>query len=151
MAVRGRDLAARQGRGALTMPLLSRYYVRTALVWLAVGATLGGVILWSKASPIPGAWQLLTAHISLVTWGWLLQLSLGVAYWILPRFGSERPRPYLAAIAYTLLNAALVIALVASVLPVPWPGVPVAALQMLALAAFALHAWPRVRRSAYGK
>ncbi len=138
------------------MPLLSRFYIRTALIWLALGTTLGGIILWNKASPIPGAWQLLTAHISLVTWGWLLQLSLGVAYWILPRvpapgLGPERPRPYLAAAAYGLLNAALAVSVIASLLPVPWPGVLVAALQLLALATFALHAWPRVRRSAYGK
>lgn len=133
------------------MPTLSRFYIRTALVWLAVGTTLGGVILWSKASPVPGAWQFLTAHISLVTWGWILQLSLGVAYWILPRFGSERPRPYLAALAYGLLNAALVISVIASILPIAWPGILVSALQLLALLTFALHAWPRVRRSAYGK
>jgi hypothetical protein len=133
------------------MPLLSRLYVRTALVWLATGTTLGGIILWSKASPIPGAWQLLTAHITLVTWGWILQLSLGVAYWILPRFGAERPRPYLAAIAYSLINAALVIGAVASLLPLPWPGILVATLELLGLLSFALHAWPRVRRSAYGK
>ncbi len=133
------------------MPTLSRFYIRTALVWLALGTTLGGVILWSKASPVPGAWQLLTPHISLVTWGWILQLSLGVAYWILPRFGSVRPRPYLAVLAYVLLNTALVITVVVSLLPVPWPGILVSALQLLALLAFALHAWPRVRRSAYGR
>jgi hypothetical protein len=133
------------------MPLLSRYFVRTALIWLVVGTTLGGLILWSKVSPIPGVWQFLTAHITLLTWGWLLQLSLGVAYWILPRFGSVRPRPYLAALAYGLLNAAVVITLAASLLPVPWPGILVSTLQLLAILAFALHAWPRVRRSAYGK
>jgi hypothetical protein len=144
-------MAARQGPGALTMPLLSRFYIRTALVWLVLGTTLGGIILWNKASPIPGAWQLLTAHITLVTWGWILQLSLGVAYWILPRIGVERPRPYLAAVAYGLLNAALVIGASASLLPVPWPGILVGALQLLALLSFGLHAWPRVRRSAYGK
>jgi hypothetical protein len=133
------------------MPLLSVLYVRTSLVWLVVGATLGGAILWSKASPIPFAWQFLTAHIHLLTWGWLLQLTLGVAYWILPRFGAERPRPWLAVAAYALLNAALAITIIASLLPVAWPGILVGALQLLALFAFALHAFPRARRSAYGK
>ncbi len=133
------------------MPVLARIYIRTALIWLAVGATLGGLILWSKASPIPGAWQWLTAHITLVSWGWILQLSLGVAYWILPRFGAERPRPYLAALAYALLNAALIVSVIASLLPIRWPGILVATLQLLALASFALHAWPRARRSAYGR
>jgi hypothetical protein len=133
------------------MPLLSVLYVRTSLVWLAVGATLGGAILWSKVSPIPWSWQFLTAHIHLLTWGWLLQLTLGVAYWILPRFGSVRPRAWLAVAAYVLLNLALALTIVASLLPVPWPGVPVGALQLAALLAFALHAFPRARRSAYGK
>jgi hypothetical protein len=133
------------------VPLLSALYVRTALIWLAVGATLGGAILWSKVAPLPYAWQFLTAHIHLLTWGWVLQLTLGVAYWILPRFGTARPRAWLAVAAYVLLNAALVITVVASLLPVPWPGVLVGALQLLALFAFALHALPRARRSAYGK
>lgn len=133
------------------MPRLSVIYVRTALIWLAVGATLGGAILWSKAAPIAFAWQFLTAHIHLLTWGWLLQLTLGVAYWILPRFGAERPRAWLAVAAYILLNAALLLTIIASLLPMPWPGVLVSALQLLALLAFALHAFPRARRSAYGK
>jgi hypothetical protein len=133
------------------MPLLTRVYIRTALIWLAVGTVFGAVILWSKASPIPGAWQLLTAHIALLTWGWLLQFTLGVAYWILPRLGTIRPRPWLAVAAYALLNTALVVTMAASLLPVAWPGVLVGALQLLSLAAFALHAWPRARRSAYGK
>jgi hypothetical protein len=144
-------MAARQGTGTLIVPPLAVLFVRTSLVWLVAGATLGGAILWSKVSPIPFAWQFLTAHIHLLTWGWLLQLTLGVAYWILPRFGTERPRPWLAVAAYALLNAALAITIIASLLPVTWPGVLVGALQLLALFAFALHTFPRVRRSAYGK
>lgn len=133
------------------MPRLSAIFVRTSLVWLALGATLGGAILWSKVAPIPWAWQFLTAHIHMLTWGWLLQLTLGVAYWILPRFGAERPRAWLAVAAYILLNAALLLTIVASLLPITWPGILVSALQLLALLAFALHAFPRARRSAYGK
>jgi hypothetical protein len=133
------------------MPRLSAIYVRISLIWLVVGATLGGAILWSKASPIPWAWQFLTAHIHLLTWGWLLQLTFGVAYWILPRFGSLRPRTWRAVAACLLLNTALLLTLAASVLPIAWPGLLVSSLQLLALLAFALHALPRARRSAYGK
>lgn len=133
------------------MPLLSRIYIRTALVWLAVGSTLGGVVLWSKVAPVPGAWNWLAVHISLLTWGWLLQLTLGVAYWILPRFGAERPRAYLAVIAYGVLNAAMLLAAFAGLLGSPWAAAAGGWLQLLALAVFCLHAWPRARRSAYGK
>lgn len=69
------------------MPTLARWYVKTALCYLALGALLGAIILWNKGAPIPGAWGMLAPHIALVTWGWLLLLTLGVAYWILPRWG----------------------------------------------------------------
>lgn len=134
------------------MPVLSRVYVRTALLYLAAGTLLGGIILWSKAAPSSGrAWQLLAAHVALVTWGWLLQLSLGVAYWILPRFGAIRPRPWLAVTAYAVLNVALLLAALAPWLPGPWASLAAGWLQFLAVVAFVLHAWPRARRSSYGK
>lgn len=134
------------------MPALSRLYLRTALIYLAVGVVFGGIILWSKAAPSTGrAWQLLAAHVALVTWGWLLQFSLGVAYWILPRFGFLRPRPWLAVVCYALLNVALLAAALAPWLQQAWASLAAGWLQLLAVLAFALHAWPRVRRSAYGK
>jgi hypothetical protein len=134
------------------MPALSRLYVRTALLYLAVGTLLGAIILWSKAVPSTGrAWQLLAAHVALVTWGWLLQLSLGVAYWIFPRFGTIRPRPWLAVATYVLLNVALLLAAFAPWLPGPWSSLAAGWLQLFAVLAFVAHAWPRARRSAYGK
>jgi len=51
------------------MPTPTRWYIKTALLYLALGGLLGVVILWNKGQPIPGAWQLLAAHIALVTWG----------------------------------------------------------------------------------
>jgi hypothetical protein len=134
------------------MPALSRLYVRTAFVYLAVGTLLGGIILWGKAVPSTGRfWQFLAAHVALVTWGWLLQLSLGMAYWILPRFGLIRPRPWLAVVTYLLLNVALLLAALAPWLGSGWTSAAAGWLQFLAVVAFATHAWPRARRSAYGK
>lgn len=134
------------------MPLLARLYIRTALVYLGIGALLGGGILWGKAIPSSGtAWTFLAAHVSLVTWGWLLLFSLGVAYWILPRFGALRPRPWLAVATYGMLNAALIGAALAPWLGRAWVSATAGWLQCGAILAFAAHAWPRARRSAYGK
>jgi surface polysaccharide O-acyltransferase-like enzyme len=132
------------------MPTLARWYIKTSLLYLALGTLFGAVILWNKGAPIPGAWQTLAAHIALVTWGWLLLLTCGVAYWILPRWGQERRRVWLAAAAYFGLNIALWLVALAPWLPAAWPNAAGGALQAAACGAFALHAWPRVRKSAYG-
>jgi len=133
------------------MPVLARWYVRTSLFYLALGTLLGAIILWGKGAPIVGAWTLLAPHIALVMWGWLLLLTLGVAYWILPRWGQERRRVWLAVSAYVFLNAALWLVGLAPWLNAAWPNAAGGVLQSLGCLAFALHAWPRVRKSAYGR
>ncbi len=137
------------------MPRLSCYFIRAALIYLALGALLGGLILSAKGAPstLGWAWQFLPAHIQLVIGGWLIQLSLGVAYWILPRRDGtgDRGRPAAAWLCFAALNvgvagAAILLALRA-VLQAAWLDalLGLAALgQVLALAAFAWHAWPRV-------
>jgi hypothetical protein len=133
------------------MPQLTRHFVRAAVLYLAAGALLGGVVLWNKAAPIANSWPWLVAHISLVTWGWLLQLTMGVAYWILPRFGTLRPRSWLAGAAFVCLNVALWLSAASPWLRGPWWSAMAGLLQFIGVLAFVLHAWPRVRRSAYGR
>lgn len=133
------------------MPALARWYLKTSLIYLALGTLLGAIILWGKGASVAGAWTMLAPHIALVTWGWLLLLTLGVAYWILPRWGQERRRVWLAAGAYVCLNAALWLVALAPWLKAAWPNAVGGGLQALGCLAFALHAWPRVRKSAYGR
>ncbi len=69
------------------MPRLSVWMIRAALVEFGVGVTSGSLLLWNKGLPFAGAiWRLLPIHLELVLFGWILQLALGVAFWILPRF-----------------------------------------------------------------
>lgn len=134
------------------MPSLARLYLRTGLVYLFVGGLLGGLILWNKGAPFSAAlWSWLPAHISLMTWGWLWHLTMGVAFWILPRFGSERGRVWLAWGAYLCLNFSLWLAAATPWLRYPVISLLAGLLQLLAGLAFTFHAWPRVRASAYGK
>ncbi len=78
--------------------------------------------------------------------GWTAQLALGVAYWILPRFHSERRREAWAALASGLLNAGILVVSVAVLWGqgVPWLTAG-RALETAAALAFAWHAWPRVK------
>jgi hypothetical protein len=134
------------------MPRLSQYFVKSALICLAVGFTIGGLILASKATPVISGlvWLWFPAHITLLLNGWLVQLAIGVAYWILPRMaGSDRGRIRWAWASFFTLQAGLILAAV-SMLEMWWqpakilfaPGV---ALQDVAMVLFIVHAWPRVR------
>ncbi len=135
------------------MPRLSVWFVRTALVHLAVGFTLGGLLLINKGQPLhPALWQLLPAHIELLLLGWTLNLALGVAYWMLPRFKTGPPRGPDGPVwlAYSLLNGGLLAVCLAPALGTA--GSSQAALialgkagEALAAALFAWHALPRIK------
>lgn len=129
------------------MPRLSIWMIRTALLHLLLGFTIGALLLANKGVQIhPFLWRLLPLHIELLLLGWTLQLALGVAFWILPRFQNARPRASLAWTAYFLLNGG--IALVAA--NIFFPLTPALTFygrlaEGSAAVAFALHAWPRVK------
>lgn len=137
------------------MPQLSTSFIRAALIHLVVGVLFGGLILSAKGLPISlgWSWLLLAAHVQLMLGGWMIQLALGVAYWILPRRdgSGDRGRPAGAWLCFALLNAGVIGAALLLTLRTwfdsAWlDGLLVLAVlaQLLALAAFAWHAWPRV-------
>ena len=60
------------------MPRLSIWFIRSALIYLALGFTFGALLLANKGFPIiPEIWRLLPAHIELLLVGWTLQLAMG--------------------------------------------------------------------------
>lgn len=71
------------------MPRLTVWMIRSALLNLGVGLTIGALILWSKGAPAdvdPRIWLLRDTHIDLLLVGWLIQFALGMMVWIMPRF-----------------------------------------------------------------
>jgi hypothetical protein len=120
--------------------------VRAALLWQALGVTLGGLMLAGKALPLP-AWVavLRGGHVHILLVGWLIQFACGVAFWILPRLdaagdrGDERPA-WVAAIA---LNLGVALA-VCGAPGADWAAIAAGALYAAGGAAFVTHAWPRV-------
>jgi hypothetical protein len=129
------------------MPRLSVWMIRTALLHLLLGFTLGALLLANKGIPIsPFLWRLLPIHLELLLIGWTVQLALGVAFWILPRFQNARPRATFAWGAYLLLNTGIVL-VVANPFLVALPGLVLwgRIAEIGAAVAFALHAWPRVK------
>jgi hypothetical protein len=129
------------------MPRLSAWFVRAALLYLALGFTLGALLLANKGVPIsPYIWALLPAHIEFLLLGWTVQLALGVAFWILPRWQTQRGDVRPAYAAFVLLNVGIW-----CVVLTPWLGLPSWVLSLgraceaAAAGAFAVHAWPRVK------
>ncbi len=131
------------------MPRSSVWIIRTALLYLGVGFTLGALILFQKGVPYDGAvWRLLSMHIEFLLIGWTMQLAMGMVFWILPRFirGAARGDERLIRAAYILLNAGVL-----SVGHSQWLRGPAALslagrmAELLAALLFALHAWPRVK------
>jgi hypothetical protein len=133
------------------MPRLSVWTLRLALVYLLAGFTLGALLLANKGIGFDAAlWSLLPAHIDFLLLGWTLQLVIGVAFWILPRFSKppRRGNQKLAWAAIILLNAGIWIDSVGPLfLPPSYLNFIGRGLVLLAAIAFALHAWPRVKPS----
>jgi len=129
------------------MPRLSCWFIRSALLYFALGFTLGGLILFHKGVPLhPLLWQLLPAHIEFLLFGWTVQLVMGVGFWIFPRFRRSRGNEKLAWLAFGLLNlGAWLVGLgpfVSAFAVIPLLG---RLAETGAIIAFTVHAWPRIK------
>ena len=131
------------------MTRLSVWTVRSALIYLGAGFLIGALMLTQKGVPIDPAWlRLLPLHVEVVLFGWTLQLGMGIAFWILPRF-SQEPRyghQPLGWAAFILINVGVLGASLGQWLNAPPPLLFASrAAVLLAAICFALHAWPRVK------
>lgn len=132
------------------MPRLAVWIVRTSLIYLGCGFTVGAYMLLNKGltlDPKYRAW--IYMHEELMLIGWMLQFVIGVGFWILPRF-MQAPKYgaiELAWGAYLILNAGVLVTIAGGWLE--GPGSPTALmgrlLEIVAAAAFAIYIWPRVR------
>ena len=136
------------------MPRAARWLIRLSLVYLALGFTLGALLLFNKGIPlVPGVPRLLPAHIEFLLVGWLIQLVMGVATWIFPRFGVPRSAYGSEAaswVAFALLNGGVWLVAVGTVRAAGpgdmWPLIGRLA-EVTGALLFALNIWRRVRAS----
>lgn len=135
------------------MPPLTRWLIRTALVYLVLtliaGVLLAARLIWSLPLPTTG---LDAVYLHLFMVGWVTQLIFGVAYWMFPTYSREKPRrdPLLGRVVYVLLNAGLVLRAVGELGRTArgdvwsWLLVLSAVLLCLAAAGFVVNTWGRV-------
>lgn len=134
------------------MPKLSVWMVRASLIHMGIGFLFGALILYHKGIPLYGwVWHLLTPHIEMMIFGWTMQLVMGVAFWILPRFASEgHPhgrygRTDLAWWSFIMLNAGVICASLGGWFAEAEPVLIGRLLILVAVAFFAVVIWPRVK------
>ncbi len=130
------------------MPRLTVWFVRASLVYLLIGFTLGALMLAQDGiSYYPGIMAALPAHMEFLLVGWLVQLAMGVAFWIFPRFGWARPdsrgNQSLIRVSFWLLNAGIW----GAALQLWLPGALLVGrlLEAGAVIVFAAGSWPRIK------
>lgn len=130
------------------MPRLSVYFVRASMIYLLLGFTAGGAMLANKGLMISATiWSLLPLHIEFSFVGWMIQLAMGVAFWILPRHRTGPPRgeERLSWAAFVAVNAGIVCLILDHALNISaltWIG---RTAETLGMVLFILGNWRRVK------
>jgi hypothetical protein len=130
------------------MPRLSVYFVRASLVYLALGLTVGGLLLANKGVMfLPAIWAWLPAHIEFSFVGWMIQLALGIAFWILPRFPTHpiRGNEQWSWSTFFLLNLGIWFVVLQIAVPVEWLSLAGRVLELLGVGLFAVGNWRRIK------
>lgn len=137
------------------MPTLTRYFIKTGLIYFVLALSLGVALVMRPFLRLPEPFIAFSpVYIHLLMVGWVTQLIMGVVYWMFPKYSKDHPRgsEKLGWIVYFLLNIGLILRAVGEPLSVTNPGAPGSG--MLALSAlfqfvagwgFVLNTWGRVK------
>jgi hypothetical protein len=133
------------------MPLLTRWFLKAALVYLILALCTGILLALPDASRVVGVFPV---YLHLLTFGWLTQLIFGIALWMFPKYSPSLPRgpEWLGWSTFVLLNLGLILrmdfepfhARAASPFS-SWMLVAAALLQWLSGVAFVANTWKRIR------
>jgi len=107
------------------MPAVSRWMIRCSFVYLLVGFGMGAIMLLNKAYPVlPFVWFLLPLHIETMIFGWIIQFTLGTAYWILPRFLTKPKRgpQWMGYVMIGFLNTGIICILLENLIETNFPA-----------------------------
>jgi len=137
------------------VPPLTRWFIRSALVYLVVSLLIGVALAAQGVIALPTVVNtLMPVYFHLFMVGWVTQIIFGVAWWMFPRVSTDDARgsERLALVTYVTLNVGLIARAIAepglALRPAPsWAILLIlsAALQWLGALAFAANIWRRVR------
>lgn len=143
------------------MPALTRWFIKSAMIYLVAALLLGFVLAMRPLVSLPAFIGLLgPAYFHLFLVGWVTQMIFGVIYWMFPIVTRERPRGnvYLGWATYICLNIGLLLRVVgepvvslAKNTALGWLLVLSAVLQWLAAVLFVVNSWARVKERYRGE
>jgi hypothetical protein len=143
------------------MPLLTRWYIKSALAYLVAALLLAIVLALPNALNLPSFIRFMNpAYFHLFLVGWVTQMIFGVIYWMFPIITRARPRgnEKTGWVSYTFLNVGLLLRVIGEPLISIFPGAGYgwllavsALLQWLAAVFFVYLAWPRVKEKYRGE
>ncbi len=136
------------------MPRVTRWFVRSAIVYLVAGLVMGVVSVASPLGISIAEWVTFPIYVHLLVVGWVTQLIFGVAYWMFPRYSKEQVygNMRLAWATYIMLNVGIVLRLFGEPARSSdpdtvwgWLLAASAVLQWLAGLSFVVGIWPRIK------
>src|SRR5699024_3285706 len=130
------------------MPKIRRLMIRSAYAFLFLGICLGAAMLIHKAYPLHYTlWLLLPNHIEMLIFCWIIQVTLGTAYSILPGFlkAHQRGPTVPAYLMVVSLNSGILLTITGHIIGT---GVPVQlvgrSLELVAVILFISLHWGRI-------
>jgi hypothetical protein len=137
------------------MPPLTRWFLKSALIYLVTSLLVGVALAARSVLGLPEAIATLTpVYVHLFMVGFVAQMIFGVGFWMFPRYSKDAPRgsERLALLTYVALNAGLIGRVVAEPMLTLWPGavwtailILSAGLQWLGALAFTVNTWARIK------
>ncbi len=142
------------------MPKLTRWYIKSAMIYLAIALLLGLILALPNAISLPPFIRAMNpAYFHLFLVGWVTQMIFGVIYWMFPIITRVNPRgnETIGWVSYICLNLGLLLRVVAEPLVATqpeagfgWMLAVSAFLQWFAALLFVYLAWPRVKEKYRG-
>lgn len=135
------------------MPALSRWFLRSALLYLPASLLLGFLRDWPPLASRPFAAAVGPVAVHLLTVGWVTQTIFGVAFWMFPRPARKRTTgsTSIGWFAFAALNTGILLRAAAepavSLGAGGWRGIALAVAAALHLAgclAMVMVLWPRL-------
>lgn len=137
------------------MPILTRWYIKSALLYLIAALSLAILMGLNNLIALPPFVSFLNPiYFHFFMLGWVSQMIFGVIYWMFPIITRKQPRGSvkLGWATYILLNMGLLLRLIGEPYVGVKPGsvwgwllVVSALLQWLAALLFVINSWPRVK------
>jgi heme/copper-type cytochrome/quinol oxidase subunit 1 len=137
------------------MHTLVRRYLKTAILFLVTGLTIGGwMIVQRELIGTYPSQYVVSAHTHAILVGFVMMMILGVALWLFPRpdKSDERYQPRVANIAYWLLTTGTAMRIAGELarieltsLPIRWIVVLASFAQIAGICLFFYTMWSRIR------